>query len=812
MEHATPDHLTRRVPLGRAVVVAVALVVLQLVVQLVLMGPTPARGQDDLDPGLDHAVVRTDGVEGTVLSQANPVIDAHVWDIEFIGNTAFVAGKFLQVVRATTDWSRVDQPFLAAFDASTGEWKPGFRPQLDGPVWALDQADGVLVAGGEFAEVNGQTRTGLVGLDPRTGATDPTFGGVVQRPLSEKLAVVRDVHVDEARGHLYAIGNFSHASDGVTTTEAAKVVRFSAATGQPDAGWTPVLAGRSGWAVDVSPDGERVFLGGEFQYVNGVAGTELFAAVDAATGALVPDFDHGFNPAPRAIWPLGGIVYDLAVAGNGPDGAGGEKVFLSGAENFWEARSTADGASLALVTSYDGSWFNNTQSVELELGRIYIGCHCIRHHGYANHDIDPATNQIIGTLTDHTIGGEGVWATDAAPDGCLWMGGDLRGTTKLHDAPDDGTARWVGRIARYCPPGGPPEPPQTEFELLAAGSTWRVSTGARWPQGWTGVDFDAQVAGWGEAAGQFGYGDGDETTVIDDTNRPAAVLARTSFTVDDPTRYRQLLVDVQADDGATVWLNGQPVAARRVADGQIAVDTLATEGVWGSNENEWHRFHIAPDALVAGANVVAVSVHQATTVSRDLSFDLTLRGSTELVAENDRPPTITVAEPPPEVTVLRPGDGASRYLVGDAEPPADWTTPGFDDRAWTSASGTLGFGEDGLDTEVPGGRIAYYIRAEFDVPADLAAGAATIDVIRDDGAVVYINGIEVGRDTMADGPVDSTTLATGYVWGDDETSPIALTVPAGTLVAGRNVVAVEVHQAHPDSRDLRAGFEIRSRP
>lgn len=782
------DHFqARRTHSGRAVLLVFVLML------SVLAAPSATSAQNQGEP--DGWVTRTDGVEERVTSQSNPLVDAEVWDIEFIGNTAYVAGKFLKVTRATSDWSRVDQPFLAAFDGSSGEWVSEFRPQLDGPVWALEiGSNGDLVAGGEFTTVNGQTRTGLVSLDPTTGATNAGFTGLVERRYSEKLAVVRDVHREG--DDLYVIGNFSHAIGGNTTMQAGKVARFHATTGTPDTGWTPSLSGRSGWAIDVSDDGNRVFLGGEFTYINGTVGTSLFGAVDAATGALVPGFDHGFNAPPRFVWPLGGIIYDLAVAGN--------RVYLSGAEHFWESRSDTTGASIQMVLQYDGNWFNDTQVTELEGDTIYIGCHCIRHWGYANHDIVAATGEITGSLTDWVLGGEGVWAVDTAPDGCVWMGGDLRGTSRLRGVAEDGSYRWVGRFARFCSP----DLVEVPNDLLGEAATWQVSAEAEWPQGWVAPSFDDNA--WQTATTEFGYGDGDEATIVADINRPAAVLGRAQFTVDDPAVYTHLELRLQADDGATVWINGVPVVAHNVAEGVLSAQTLAETTIWGGAEKEWHQYLVPAASLVAGTNTVAVSVHQAWPSSRDLGFDLTLAGSQDGGQPLEPTPQISLAEPVDETTILRPYDGPSRHLDADGPAPADWTTSGFDDQAWAAGSGVLGMAEPDINTELTAGRITYYIRADFEVDAEAANSDATIHLQRDDGAVVYINGQEVGRDNMPDGAVDADTRALTYIWGRAETTPVTFTVPAALLQQGTNVIAVEVHQTHPDSRDLRAAFEIRS--
>ncbi len=75
-------------------------------------------------------------------------------------------------------------------------------------------------------------------------------------------------------------------------------------------------------------------------------------------------------------------------------------------------------------------------------------------------------------------------------------------------------------------------------------------------------------------------------------------------------------------------------------------------------------------------------------------------------------------------------------------------------------------------------------------------------MIRDDGAVVYLNGVEVYRDNMPSGPVDSETLASSGVTGGAEAAWVVVTLPVAAIVSGENVLAVEVHQVHRTSSDL----------
>jgi hypothetical protein len=79
-------------------------------------------------------------------------------------------------------------------------------------------------------------------------------------------------------------------------------------------------------------------------------------------------------------------------------------------------------------------------------------------------------------------------------------------------------------------------------------------------------------------------------------------------------------------------------------------------------------------------------------------------------------------------------------------------------------------------------------------------------LIRDDGAAVYVNGVEVFRSNLPAGALSFTTKASASLGGVDEKNPIPFTIPASALVQGTNVIAVELHNAGPTNGD--ASFQL----
>ncbi len=127
-----------------------------------------------------------------------------------------------------------------------------------------------------------------------------------------------------------------------------------------------------------------------------------------------------------------------------------------------------------------------------------------------------------------------------------------------------------------------------------------------------------------------------------------------------------------------------------------------------------------------------------------------------------------------------------------------WAAPGFDDTGWRSGRGQLGFGDGDETTVIKGGTaeapvVTSYFRTTFTV--DALPSTLTLRLAADDGAVVYLNGVEVLRDNMPDGAVTAETLASRFRTGADEDWLRTFTVDPSLLQVGGNTLAVEVHQA-----------------
>ncbi len=162
----------------------------------------------------------------------------------------------------------------------------------------------------------------------------------------------------------------------------------------------------------------------------------------------------------------------------------------------------------------------------------------------------------------------------------------------------------------------------------AAGAVWKyLADGSNQGSAWRAPAFNDTA--WSQGAGQLGYGESDETTVIPSgptSNRYITSYFRHSFIVTDAGAFTSLNLGILRDDGAIVYLNGTEVARTNMPVGPIGHLTPATAVVSGADESTFFPFAIAPSALVEGTNVIAVEIHQQSGSSSDVSFDLRLSG------------------------------------------------------------------------------------------------------------------------------------------------------------------------------------------
>ncbi len=177
--------------------------------------------------------------------------------------------------------------------------------------------------------------------------------------------------------------------------------------------------------------------------------------------------------------------------------------------------------------------------------------------------------------------------------------------------------------------------------LAGKNSTWRYTVPTNEVPGWNQPAFTDTA--WPSGAGQLGYGDGDESTVIGaSSNLITAAYFRKTIVVNNAAAINAMDLQLLSDDGAIVYLNGTEILRYNMPTGLVTYTTLALTNITSTstpNENDYLPFTIAPITFLEGTNVLAVEIHQSAVNYTDLGFDLqaTVSRSTDGVTTNTSP-------------------------------------------------------------------------------------------------------------------------------------------------------------------------------
>lgn len=111
---------------------------------------------------------------------------------------------------------------------------------------------------------------------------------------------------------VYAVGKFATArpagaAAGSKTTPRKNILAFSLSTGELVTGFAPSLNAQA-LAVTRSPDGKRLYVGGEFTSVNGTA-VKRVVALNPKTGSIIPGWAPAMSSTVKAISATNDVVY-----------------------------------------------------------------------------------------------------------------------------------------------------------------------------------------------------------------------------------------------------------------------------------------------------------------------------------------------------------------------------------------------------------------------------------------------------------------------------------------------------------------------
>ncbi len=164
--------------------------------------------------------------------------------------------------------------------------------------------------------------------------------------------------------------------------------------------------------------------------------------------------------------------------------------------------------------------------------------------------------------------------------------------------------------------------------------------------------------------------------------------------------------------------------------------------------------------------------------------------------------------------LLLPAGATWRYLDDGSDQGVAWQSPGFDDSGWSQGPAQLGYSNNGNRGEVTtvsfgpdanDKHVTTYFRTTFELSGNSDYTNLVLRLLFDDGAAVYLNGVEVRRENLT-ANASFNELANLEVNG--AAAFVSFNIPVHTLQGGTNTIAVEIHQARRESADLSFNAEL----
>ncbi|MCC9019546.1 alkaline phosphatase PhoX [Flavobacterium lipolyticum] len=318
---------------------------------------------------------------------------------------------------------------------------------------------------------------------------------------------------------------------------------------------------------------------------------------------------------------------------------------------------------------------------------------------------------------------------------------------------------------------------QAQTTVFDKGSSWSYNDkGVQLADQWKNTDFD--ISAWKSGNGPLGYGDPVTTTITKPLN--AAYFTK-DFTVNLSDLSATMELGVMRDDGIIVFLNGVEVVRDNMPAGSIDYNTPSSTTVDGANESIYNIFSIPKSKFVQGVNRISIELHNRGASSSDLRVDAYLKTVPDNGFEKESP---------------------WRFNDNGVQLADQWKNPGFDISAWKSGNGPLGYG-DPVTTTIAKPLNAAYFTKDFTVNLSDLSATMELGVMRDDGIIVFLNGVEIVRDNMPAGAILYDTFSTTTVDGANESIYNIFSIPKTNFVQGVNRISIELHNRSASSSDLR---------
>jgi hypothetical protein len=231
-----------------------------------------------------------------------------------------------------------------------------------------------------------------------------------------------------------------------------------------------------------------------------------------------------------------------------------------------------------------------------------------------------------------------------------------------------------------------------------------------------------------------------------------------------------------------------------------------------------------PDGIVEKGKTLKIGAER--------TFYFTTDGSDPCLADGSINPNaiiVNTAQPGTQPqTLISRGATWSYYDLGQ-EPAVQgsktWRDLDYNDSSWAQGPAILGIASSATVNPVAtttrryvtgnsGTQVATtYFRHTFTPSSTTDISSLAIELLRDDGAVLYLNGTEILRDNMPEGPITYSTWSSHIVGSPEQNTYFDFNLQLAHLLReGENVLAAEIHQCHGTSTDLYFDMKLVAMP
>jgi chitodextrinase len=620
---------------------------------------------------------------------------------------------------------------------------------------------------------------------------------------------------------VYVGGNFQYVQRTLNATGANKVERhflaaFDVNTGEFIPGFQPALNNQVK-ALVALPDG-RLAVGGQFSQANGAARSAL-VIVDATTGQTTGWQVDAENRTAGGVAQVRGLTVN------------GQNLYVSGAFTHLVGSggvtsSSWNGARINLAAGApDTNWNPNLNGTSVGVEAATDGTRAY-YSGYFSQSGAAVARSgaafgsgsgapLLPWAPTFSSSTNGIWQLGVAESaGRIYLGGSEH---SLFGYDRNAFGLLSGSITKA---GGDFQVVEANSDTVFAGChcgdfnyqdayTWS-NVGTNWTQG----DSINLFGAWDSATGRY----------IADFN--PITQARRGFGVwaifQDSTGTLWAGGDLSYSTRAgqvNQWAGGFTRFAMRDSAAPSTPGSATATPVDGTTALlSWSAS--SDNRGVTGYEVIRDNKAIGTTTATEMSVPVAATPTRYFVravdaAGNRSATTPVVLVSPPsadDLTFVVTGD-SWRWQYTSATLPTGWNDRGFNDSSWSQGPSFLGFNSSLIATDISVGApsprpLSAQFRRSFSVTDPSTVVNGLISVVADDGVVVYVNGVEIGRSNMPTGTLTQNSFATAAPrQSAAAANRVEFAVPDGLLVAGTNVVAASTHLNYRSSID--ASFDLR---